>query len=84
MMEKVLSQVTIHLDENLNVFDFNSQVAKAYTKTVLDAIEMAKQLEIPVLNMHMSNGVYFTLPTEKIFLFNQYKDIYLTKLKSFI
>jgi sugar phosphate isomerase/epimerase len=74
---------TIHLDENLNVCDFNNEIVTAYTKTILDTIDIAKQLEIPVLNMHMSNGVYFTLPNEKVFLFNQYKDIYFTKLKSF-
>lgn len=74
---------TIHLDENLNVCDFNSEVAAAYSRTVLSAIEIAKQLKIPVLNMHMPNGVYFTLPTEKVFLFHQYKDIYMKKLKKF-
>ncbi|AHF06009.1 sugar phosphate isomerase/epimerase family protein [Desulfitobacterium metallireducens] len=74
---------TIHLDENLNVCDFNNEIANAYTKTVLVIIEIAKQLKIPVLNVHMSNGVYFTLPTEKVFLFDQYKDIYLIKLKKF-
>ena len=74
---------TIHLDENLNVCDFNNEIANAYTKTVLSTIDIAKQLKIPVLNMHMSNGVYFTLPNEKMFLFNQYKYIYLTKLKEF-
>jgi sugar phosphate isomerase/epimerase len=74
---------TIHIDENINVCDFNNEVANAYTKTVLSTIDIAKQLKIPVLNMHMSNGVYFTLPNEKMFLFNQYKDIYITKLKQF-
>jgi sugar phosphate isomerase/epimerase len=74
---------TIHLDENLNVCDFNNEIANAYTKTILATIDIAKQLEIPVLNMHMSTGVYFTLPNEKVFLFNQYKDIYLPKLKRF-
>jgi len=74
---------TIHLDENINVCDFNNEIAKAHVKTVLATIDIAKQLKIPVLNMHMSNGVYFTLPNEKIFLFNQYKDIYLAKLKKF-
>ena len=74
---------TIHLDENINVCDFNGRIANAYIKTVLSTINIAKQLKIPVLNMHMSNGVYFTLPNEKVFLFNQYKDIYLTKLKKF-
>jgi len=74
---------TIHLDENINICDFNNEIAKAYIKTVLATIDIAKQLKIPVLNMHMSNGVYFTLPNEKVFLFNQYKDIYFTKLRSF-
>ena len=74
---------TIHLDENLNVCDFNHKIAAAYEKTVMATIDIAKQLKIPVLNMHMSNGVHFTLPNEKIFLFNQYKDIYLRKLKEF-
>ena len=53
---------TIHLDENLNVSDFNSYVAEAYTKTVADTIEIAIQLDIKVINMHMARGVYFTLP----------------------
>lgn len=74
---------TIHLDENLNVCDFNNEVATAYIKTVLSTIAIAKQLKIPIINMHMSNGIYFTMPTEKIYLFNQYKDIYLKKLKKF-
>ncbi|MGH4122840.1 MAG: sugar phosphate isomerase/epimerase family protein [Clostridium sp.] len=74
---------TIHLDENLNVCDFNNKIAQAYMETVLSTIDIAKQLKIPVLNMHMPNGVYFTLPNKKVFLFNQYKDIYLTNLKEF-
>lgn len=34
---------TIHLDENLNVCDFNNEIANAYTKTVLSTIDIAKQ-----------------------------------------
>ncbi len=74
---------TIHLDEKMNVCDFNNDVAEAYIKTVLSTIDIAKKLNIPVLNMHMSEGVYFTMPTEKIFLFDKYKEIYLQKLKNF-
>ena len=48
---------TIHLDENLNVSDFNPYVAEAYTKTVADTIEIAKQLGVRVVNMHMARGV---------------------------
>ncbi len=63
---------TIHLDERLDVCDFNQEVAFAYTKTVLSAIDIAKQLNIPLLNMHLSDGIYVTLPREKVYLYNQY------------
>ncbi len=74
---------TIHLDENLNVCDFNSYVAEAYKKTVADTIEIAKQLDIKVLNMHMAKGVYFTLPDRKVLLFSEYKEQYLKSIVDF-
>lgn len=74
---------TIHLDENLNVSDFNSYVADAYKKTVADTIEIAKQLNIKVLNMHMAKGVYFTLPDRKVLLFAEYKEQYLKSIVDF-
>ena len=74
---------TIHLDENLNVCDFNSYVAEAYKKTVADTIEIAKQLDIKVLNMHMAKGVYFTLPDRKVYLFSEYKELYLKSIVDF-
>lgn len=74
---------TIHLDENLNVCDFNPYVAEAYIKTVADTIEIAKQLDIKVLNMHMAKGVYFTLPDRKVLLFSEYKEQYLKSIIDF-
>ena len=67
---------TIHLDENMNVADFNPDVAAAYRNSVIRTIELAKRLEIPVLNMHMIFGVYFTLPHEKVYLFERYGEEY--------
>ncbi|MBE6813106.1 MAG: sugar phosphate isomerase/epimerase [Ruminococcaceae bacterium] len=74
---------TIHLDENLNVCDFNPHVAEAYKKTVAETIEIAKQLDIKVLNMHLSKGVYFTLPDRKVYLFSEYKEQYLESILAF-
>ena len=74
---------TIHLDENLNVCDFNPYVAEAYIKTVADTIKIAKQLDIKVLNMHMAKGVYFTLPDRKVFLFSEYKEQYFKSIIDF-
>lgn len=81
--EKYNIYFTIHLDENLNISDFNPYVAGAYRRTVLETIERAKQLHIPVLNMHLSPGVYFTLPGRKVFLFDEYKAQYLRSMELF-
>jgi len=74
---------TIHLDENLNPCDFNERVATAYTETVIRTIDNAKQLAIPILNMHMNPGVWFTLPDKKVFLFDKYESEYMLKLTAF-
>lgn len=74
---------TIHLDENMNVADFNPLVAGAYRETVRQTIDLAKKLEIPVLNMHMPLGVYFTLPQGKVFLFGEYRQHFLEEMRSF-
>lgn len=74
---------TLHLDENLNVCDFNTDVAEAYNDTVYGAIGIAKQLGIPILNMHMAEGVYFTLPDKKVYLFEKCKDLYMHTLSEF-
>lgn len=74
---------TIHLDENLNVSDFNPLVAQAYSRTVEATIEAAKRLRIPVLNMHLSPGVYFTLPDRRVYLFDEYREKYLQSIRRF-
>lgn len=57
--------------------------AVAYADTVLEAIKFAKELEIPVLNMHMAEGVHFTLPDKKVYLFDEYEERYMAYLKKF-
>lgn len=74
---------TIHLDENLNPGDFNPYVAEAWRRTALEAIQLAEAIGAPVLNMHLARGVYFTLPAEKVFLFQKYKQPYLQAMEAF-
>lgn len=74
---------TIHLDENLNISDYNPYVASAYCQTVLDTIALGKQLHVPTLNMHLPRGVYVTLPDKKVFLFDMYRTAYLDSIRHF-
>lgn len=81
--EKYRIYYTIHLDENLNVSDFNPYVAEAWRRTVRETIRLAGEISAPVLNMHLPRGVYFTLPDQKMYLFAQYKAQYLRSMKDF-
>lgn len=74
---------TIHLDENVNVSDFNPYIAGAYRRTVTETIELAKKLHSPIINMHVAQGVYFTLPGKKVYLFDQYRDEYIKSMREF-
>ena len=86
---------TIHLDENLNVADFNPLVREAYLETVRRTIEVAKllvrlkdkygQKEQPfIINMHMHHGIYITLPDRKVQMYERDFEVYKEHFLSFI
>ena len=79
---------TVHLDENLNIADFNPLVTKAYLETVRRTILAAKAL-LPLrdrygdpaqpltLNMHMHHGIYITLPDRKVQMYERNFETYM-------
>lgn len=75
---------TIHLPEDINVTHFNDGLRKASQDYVLDVIELAKEIEAPIINMHMNMGIYFTLPDTKIYLYKKYKSDYMSMIKEFV
>ena len=74
---------TIHLEEELNVCGYNQKVTDAYLATVVEAIELAKRINVPVINMHLNSGIYITLPNRKVYLFQVYRELFLQKLYEF-
>lgn len=74
---------TLHLDDNISIADFNPAVARAWTDTVLRAAALARELEMPVLNMHLSRGGVVTLPHRKAYLYEAYRDRYLSRIRAF-
>ncbi len=83
VLERHALFATLHLDENLNPFDFNGYAARAYLETALTAVRSAKKLACPVVTMHLSRGVYFTLPDRKAYLNEIYRDEYLARVRGF-
>ncbi len=84
---------TIHLDENLNVADFNRLVSQAYLETVRLTIESAKTLAClqerfgggrpMILNMHMNHGVHITLPDRKVQMYERDNGVYMESFAAF-
>jgi len=85
---------TIHLDENLNIADFNRLVSDAYLETVRRTVEVAKKLlclrnrfgsgSRPLtLNMHMHHGIFITLPDRKVQMYDRDFDTYMKSFAAF-
>ncbi len=85
---------TIHLDENLNIADFNRLVTDAYLETVRRTIEVGKKLlclrdefgdvsQPLTINMHMHHGIYITLPDRKVQMYDRDFDTYMKAFERF-
>ena len=74
-------EFSLHLDENLSLFEFNPMVAKAWRETLFSNIALAKEIGAKVLNMHFNRGVVFTLPSQKVYVFEKYLPEYLEGLR---
>ena len=74
---------TLHLDDEMSIADFNPYIADGYCRTVYEAVDLAKQLGIPKLNMHMSRGAKYTLPDRVIYFFEAYEEEYLDRIRKF-
>ena len=85
---------TVHLDENLNIADFNRLVSNAYLETVRRTIAAAGKL-LPLrdrfgggtrpltVNMHMHHGIFITLPDRKIQMYDRDFDTYMASFAVF-
>lgn len=74
---------TVHIDESMDPCNVNTAVAGAYTDYMLRTVELAKALDIPVLNMHLLRGVYVTLPERRTYVYAENEDFYLEGLRAF-
>ena len=85
---------TVHLDENLNIADFNPLVSGAYLETVRRSIDAVRKL-LPLrdrfdpagwpltLNMHMHHGIFITLPDRKVQMYDRDFETYMKSFAAF-
>ncbi|MBP1989812.1 sugar phosphate isomerase/epimerase family protein [Paenibacillus eucommiae] len=66
-------QFTVHLPEELDVSSFHPSIRKGHLERCKEIMEWASLADIRTLNMHLNNGIYFTLPHQKVWINEQYQ-----------
>lgn len=74
---------TMHLPEDMDPAHISTPIREAWLTLAVRTVKTAKALGVPILNMHMQPGVYFTLPDRKIRIYERDEDIYLKHMEDF-
>lgn len=87
-MKKLLANyqlgITLHVAERIDVCELDPVIRKGYLDAMIHTLKIANELKAFKVNMHMSEGIYFKLPDKKVFLYNTFKDDYMSHLQTFL
>lgn len=74
---------TFHLPEDLCIAHFNDKIREAHWETVIETLDVMKEIRSPIINMHIYEGIHFKLPDRKIYLYDKYYEEYNTMIVKF-
>lgn len=83
LMNRYGVELTLHVNESADVGALDPVLREGYQKHVMTAIDIAKALDIKLINMHLSIGIHFKLPSKAVFLYEKYEAVYLEHIRSF-
>lgn len=67
-------QFTLHSPDELDLGSLHPTVRQGYQDRMREAVGWSGQAGIKVINMHMSPGIFFTLPDHKVWIYDRYVD----------
>ena len=70
-------RLTLHLEEYLPLNDLDERLRRIAQQILLSEIVAAKELGIRMLNLHLLNGVVYSLPDRKVQVYDFYPEAYL-------
>lgn len=83
LLEKYNKFATIHIGERVDICEFDPIIRAGYMTHLREVFNIAKALGVNRLNMHLSEGIHFKLPNEKVMLYERYEEAYLKNVISF-
>ena len=75
-------EFTLHLPEELDLAAFNRHLRAGHLACFREAVAWAGDAGIPLVNLHLNMGVYFTLPDERVRLYEKHRDVFLSNLEA--
>ncbi|MCE5323221.1 sugar phosphate isomerase/epimerase [bacterium] len=69
---------SLHLPEDIDLASFQPTVRAGYMKCCKDALAWASEAGIKLVNIHMNSGVHFSLPDQKVYIYDRYFDRFQT------
>lgn len=77
-------ELSMHLSETLDPFDLDPIIRQARLEQLKTQIKLGQAIGVFRYSMHLSLGVYFKLPNEKVYLYETYQEKYLKHVEEFI
>lgn len=65
---------TVHLPEEIDLTSYHPVIRQGHLTRCKEAIEWAAAAGVSRVNMHIHNGIYFTLPDRKVWIHEQYEE----------
>ncbi|HOK27973.1 MAG TPA: hypothetical protein PLI21_03000, partial [Methanomassiliicoccaceae archaeon] len=65
-------EFTLHSPDELDLGSLHPTVREGHLEAMREVLGWSAQAGIKVLNMHLSPGIYFTLPDQKVWIYERY------------
>ncbi len=74
---------TVHLHDQVNPFEFSPELRQGCLQNVIWAMRLARELELPRINMHLLPGTYSSINGTKTYLYAHCQEMYLGYVRAF-
>lgn len=73
-------EFTLHSPDELDLGSLHPSVREGHLSRMREALGWAAQAGVRVINMHLSPGIYFTLPDRRVWIYQRYVDQFTSNL----
>jgi sugar phosphate isomerase/epimerase len=75
-------EFTMHSPDELDLGSLHPTVREGHIEAIREALGWSSQAGVKVLNMHLSPGIFFTLPDRRVWIYERYEEQFAANLWS--